>query len=844
MTEQFDPYRKWLGIPPKDQPPDHYRLLGIPVFEDDLDVIENSADRQMAHVRTYQSGRHAAASQKILNELSAAKLCLLDPKEKAAYDKVLKAKVSPEPLAAAAPPRAVPMEGPPAPAPVVAPQPGAQFLSVSAPQKPVQAAPTPAPGPAVAITGTPSGASASRGHSRRKQSPMPMLVIGGAAVALVLVLLGAVAFLGPSGDADEEASSTTTVDTDSTTPTFDSVLNDNLRDRSRRDGSRRPDRNGRKPYGGRPRPARDVPAVDEPVATDFDLPFPSTDDGGLSGLDPDYALTARNEQVEKSLTDFREALATRDFRTAQRHFDAADQSKDGTDHIDGVEQARVIGDYYQAFIRSAQRGAGSIKTDVEFQLGGKTVTMVFTKGDTITYYDGTAEQEVSLAELSQEDMLSLADRVYAPDDAMGKLHRAAFLAFDDQGDHDANLDDARRLWRSAANDGLRNEALGRELGIYGDVAANTPPSDGPTGLAPPPFDEAGLEASDNVPANDNASTGPARTPVPDAAALRTARAQVSRNFRAQLAAARLPTQKSAMAKAIFEAGLGEQDDDGYRYALLEKARDLAVDLGVPEALVGIVDEMAVDFDIDPIAEKATYLNKTLVAADSPVHNKQIFDYARKLSEEAIQKGQYESAASLAHAASRAARKAKAFAELKKSEEEALRVDRMVNDKQQADAAHETLANDPENASANEALGRYLCLYEEDWSNGLPHLAKASSDTKLKELAATELSQPQEAAEQTALAEAWLVLGEKTGGLTGDAMRRRALMRYRHIAPFLDGDEKTRVDERISELGPELEKMPEPEREPKARRDLQAERDAAFRRAAGQDVDAPAGEDGG
>ena len=31
--ENFDPYHKWLGISPKDQPPHHYRLLGIDLFE-------------------------------------------------------------------------------------------------------------------------------------------------------------------------------------------------------------------------------------------------------------------------------------------------------------------------------------------------------------------------------------------------------------------------------------------------------------------------------------------------------------------------------------------------------------------------------------------------------------------------------------------------------------------------------------------------------------------------------------------------------------------------------------------------------------------------------------------
>ncbi len=29
----FDPYHKWLGIPPDEQPANHYRLLGLELFE-------------------------------------------------------------------------------------------------------------------------------------------------------------------------------------------------------------------------------------------------------------------------------------------------------------------------------------------------------------------------------------------------------------------------------------------------------------------------------------------------------------------------------------------------------------------------------------------------------------------------------------------------------------------------------------------------------------------------------------------------------------------------------------------------------------------------------------------
>lgn len=86
MEEVFDPYRKWLGIPPEEQPPNHYRLLGIALYEHDPDVISNAADRQMAHVRTFQTGQRSAISQKLLNELSAAKICLLSPATKQEYD--------------------------------------------------------------------------------------------------------------------------------------------------------------------------------------------------------------------------------------------------------------------------------------------------------------------------------------------------------------------------------------------------------------------------------------------------------------------------------------------------------------------------------------------------------------------------------------------------------------------------------------------------------------------------------------------------------------------------------------------------------------------------------------
>jgi serine/threonine protein kinase len=92
MSEHFDPYHQWLGIPAKDQPPNHYRLLAIEPFEASVDVIANAADRQMAHVRTFQAGRHGRESQDLLNQLVTARICLLNSSQKAEYDRRLKSK--------------------------------------------------------------------------------------------------------------------------------------------------------------------------------------------------------------------------------------------------------------------------------------------------------------------------------------------------------------------------------------------------------------------------------------------------------------------------------------------------------------------------------------------------------------------------------------------------------------------------------------------------------------------------------------------------------------------------------------------------------------------------------
>jgi serine/threonine protein kinase len=181
--EPFDAYHVWLSIAPAEQPPHHYRLLGVQLFESDLRVIESAADRQMSHVRSFQSGKHGKESQKLLNEISAAKLCLLNQAKKKAYDEKLKTKIAAQDK---------PKETAPPPAPAPAAKPAAK------------AAPK-ATKPAAVQPDAPSVSEFTFAEPKRSQttvtqphkSPNWLFIGGGAAAAVLLIAI--VAFVATRG---------------------------------------------------------------------------------------------------------------------------------------------------------------------------------------------------------------------------------------------------------------------------------------------------------------------------------------------------------------------------------------------------------------------------------------------------------------------------------------------------------------------------------------------------------------------------------------------------------------------------------------------------------------------
>ncbi|MGC4007118.1 MAG: NPCBM/NEW2 domain-containing protein [Pirellulales bacterium] len=93
---------KELGIPPREQPPTAYRILGLSDFETDKDVIQAAYYRRVDLLKQVKSGEFFEIVQgEILNDVTLAYKTLTKPEQRAVYDEALHPRVdtSAQPIA-------------------------------------------------------------------------------------------------------------------------------------------------------------------------------------------------------------------------------------------------------------------------------------------------------------------------------------------------------------------------------------------------------------------------------------------------------------------------------------------------------------------------------------------------------------------------------------------------------------------------------------------------------------------------------------------------------------------------------------------------------------------------
>jgi S1-C subfamily serine protease len=115
----------------------------------------------------------------------------------------------------------------------------------------------------------------------------------------------------------------------------------------------------------------------------------------------------------------------------------------------------------------------------------------------------------------------------------------------------------------------------------------------------------------------------------------------------------------------------------------------------------------------------------------------------------------------------------------------------------AESAHQRLKTDPNDAESHTVVGKFMCMFDNEWTvESLGHLVNGS-DSQLSAAARKELAKPTTPKSQMAVADTWWELGEKKSAVEKVALRLHAVTWYERCLPTLSALDKTKAEERIA-----------------------------------------------
>jgi hypothetical protein len=296
---------------------------------------------------------------------------------------------------------------------------------------------------------------------------------------------------------------------------------------------------------------------------------------------------------------------------------------------------------------------------------------------------------------------------------------------------------------------------------------------------------------------DEPATAPARkAAVPDAMALKEAQKLVHAVYAADIAKAKKPTEKAALAKKLLRAGTDSDNDLNAKYLLLGMARDTAIAIGDVDTTFAAVDELTQGYQVDDLKLKKDAMGKLSRSPD--VSCGDLVERADAWMDEASAADHYDMARQFADLALCTARVSKDLDLLKVANERVREVTLAATAYPEVKAALAVLAQTPNDPAGNLTVGRFYCLTKDQWDKGLPMLAMGGDDA-LKAMAQRELAKPTEGDKQVALGNEWCKLAEKYSAAAQRSVREHAIEWYRKAVPNLGVLEKLKLEKHVAEV---------------------------------------------
>jgi WD40 repeat protein len=794
MAEKFDPYRTWLGIPPDEQPPNHYRLLGIGLFESLPDVIGNAADRQMIHVRSFQSGKYSKLSQQILNELSSARVCLLNPDKKARYDAELRAKLV--------------VVGPPLPPGLpLPPLPVGEIVS-SDPLAPAEEPPF-----------SPLAAPARRTTTRRskgKKNTISGTVIGfavagvGAAVVIVFLMFSGGSTPEPhrlSADSDRGESATISHSHDHALKHASSSETANKTDLpSKPTYTAFPNVIPAPPEGlpdHTPQPREGIPAKPKDDASASVGPgfgFKGGAPGeigqlaGHTGRVTGVAFDVRADRLVSAGDDMSVRLWDWRQRREIRTFAGCDQPVlkiAVTEHPENIVAITgTAGAGKPTVVRTWKRAD---------QFGEPTVELPSLAWDLAVSEDNhTAVFACQDGKIYLYKWKTDAARTQPPEKLVGHEGpvRAVALSADRSRALSGGEDRSVRFWNVT-----EPAELHRMNGHRGPVTCTAISADGHFGAS---------GSSDGTVRIWELNSFKQRRLLAGHVAALTGVAFLSDSKRL------LSTSEDGTLRLWNLANAREiwrfAGHNGPLRCVAVSNDDLTAVTGGDDHTVRIWQLPAADAKPQPLADlpvqpvEVDHLAERVAAAESlptatmPVAQRRSgVEKGLALAHEIIAAERWEEAGKVLAALKTALPKIHDPHLAKQTAALSVELEQLQTQARQVQPAREKLRTQPDDPAANEALGRYLCLQRNSWNEGLPKLARGA-DAELKKAAQADLDAPESVESQLAVADGWWARAEKETGIGRQSLRNRACWWYAMIEADASGETLVRVKKLLAEAG--------------------------------------------
>ena len=748
MSRPFDPYYTWLGIPERERPPHYYRLLGLSVFEADPDVIANAADARMGFVRTFQTGSRAAHSQRILNELATARVCLLNKEKKAQYDAQLQEQLDQQAASSSSKSLTPPGSSPSA----LGSSPSALGSSPSA----LGSSPSALGSSPSALGSSPSalGSSPSALGSSPSALGSSPSALGSSPSALGN---GSASWLGRAPGDGAEGPQEASVESSSVSVHLKAAAATIWCDPKQRClaiagvgllatllicllviglhsivrisvARQEPSQTAGQNDSREGDPAGEEDTKPTPTSTS------TTSKPANSGASEGKKASGTNTKAVSPATPVKTSSQGALTATSSAGTSVPQQPKDTSPSESKTSPAESS---------TAGKKSSETKPAEKPATDDKPDSKDMPKEDMPKEGNGKTENGKEAPEKTSGDK-EKEDGKKDSGDAEKKGKKTSSFA-----DHDPDLDPDRVLRKSSRGGGKsKADQADKKLAVPGDSQQQT------------------------------------------------AEQAIRRTFHFDPAAPMAMEPKRQLAKRMAEEADKTKEDRVAAFVLVRMASDLASDAADLEKAFEYIDAINEKYSIDVADWKADAVTRAILAvqgAKAPLQAvQQVALTSRTTFEDLVENEQYESAARVLVPLLGLAKKRKDTTAVRDLAGRGHELNRLKKEYSPIKMARDRLAEKPDDAEANQTVGEWLCLTKGRWSEGLPMLAKGSKPA-LVDAAQKDLAEPAKADAQLALADLWKGLADKAKGTDKNELATRAIHWYDMAIPELAGLPKAKAE---------------------------------------------------